>query len=72
MFNPMHQVSLPYQDRRQAGRVLAEHLAHYLGCSKLLVLALPRGGVAVGFEAARALQAPLDIFMVRKLGLPGQ
>ncbi|MEO6319919.1 MAG: erythromycin esterase family protein, partial [Polaromonas sp.] len=67
----MSDLSLPYQDRRQAGRVLAKMLAHYAGHSNLLVLALPRGGVPVGFEVARALQAPLDIFVVRKLGLPG-
>ena len=67
----MKEASLPFHDRRQAGRVLAEKLMHYLGRSNLLVLALPRGGVAVGFEVARALRAPLDIFGVRKLGLPG-
>ena len=67
----MTQVMLPFEDRRQAGRVLAEKLAHYRGDAKLLVLALPRGGVAVGFEVARALHAPLDIFVVRKLGFPG-
>jgi predicted phosphoribosyltransferase len=62
---------LPYHDRHQAGRVLAEKLEHYRGRPGLLVLALPRGGVAVGFEVARALQAPLDVFVVRKLGYPG-
>lgn len=61
----------PYRDRHHAGRVLAMHLMHHLGQAGLLVLALPRGGVAVGYEVARALQAPLDIFVVRKLGLPG-
>ncbi|WP_298934192.1 phosphoribosyltransferase [uncultured Ramlibacter sp.] len=59
------------QDRRHAGRVLARRLAHYRGRPNLLVLALPRGGVAVGFEVAHALAAPLDILMVRKLGFPG-
>src|SRR5205085_7970844 len=58
-------------DRREAGQVLAEHLAHLQGHEDLLVLALPRGGVAVGFEVARALHAPLDVFIVRKLGMPG-
>jgi predicted phosphoribosyltransferase len=48
---------LPYRDRREAGQVLAEHLAHLQGHEDLLVLALPRGGVAVGFEVARALHA---------------
>jgi len=63
---------LPFHDRRQAGRVLAEKLEAYRGRENLIVLALPRGGVAVGFEVAHALQAPLDIFVVRKLGFPGQ
>lgn len=62
---------LPFNDRRQAGRVLAEKLAHLHGRDDLLVLALPRGGVPVGFEVAHALQAPLDVFVVRKLGFPG-
>lgn len=62
---------LPFDDRRHAGRVLAEKISHYFGHANLLVLALPRGGVAVGFEVVRALQAPLDVFVVRKLGLPG-
>lgn len=67
----MTAVALPFRDRRHAGRVLAEKLAHYRGRPNLLVLALPRGGVAVGFEVAQALQAPLDVFVVRKLGFPG-
>ena len=67
----MTEIRLPFKDRRQAGRVLAEHLEHYRGRPDLLVLALPRGGVAVGFEVAHALQAPLDVFVVRKLGFPG-
>jgi erythromycin esterase-like protein/predicted phosphoribosyltransferase len=67
----MTDVTLPFADRHHAGRVLAKKLAHYRGRPNLLVLALPRGGVAVGFEVARALQAPLDIFVVRKLGVPG-
>jgi putative phosphoribosyl transferase len=62
---------LPYRDRREAGRVLAQALQHYRGRGGLLVLALPRGGVAVGFEVAHALEAPLDVFIVRKLGYPG-
>jgi predicted phosphoribosyltransferase len=60
-----------YDDRQHAGRVLAERLAHLQGHEDLLVLALPRGGVAVGFEVARALHAELDVFIVRKLGYPG-
>jgi putative phosphoribosyl transferase len=62
---------LPFIDRREAGQVLAEKLEHYRGRENLIVLALPRGGVAVGFEVAHALQAPLDVFVVRKLGFPG-
>ena len=67
----MTAVNLPFRDRRHAGRVLAGKLEQYRGRASLLVLALPRGGVAVGFEVARELGAPLDIFVVRKLGLPG-
>jgi len=67
----MKDVRLPLRDRRHAGRVLAERLEHLRGQPGLLVLALPRGGVAVGFEVAHALQAPLDVFVVRKLGFPG-
>lgn len=67
----MTAVNLPFRDRRHAGRVLASKLEQYRGRASLLVLALPRGGVAVGFEVARELQAPLDIFVVRKLGVPG-
>jgi putative phosphoribosyl transferase len=61
-----------FQDRFDAGRVLARKLAHYHGTHHLLVLALPRGGVPVGYEVAKALNAPLDVFLVRKLGLPGR
>jgi len=67
----MTAVNFPFRDRRHAGRVLAGKLEQYRGREGLLVLALPRGGVAVGFEVARELQAPLDIFVVRKLGIPG-
>ena len=67
----MSKIALPLNDRRHAGRVLAVNLAHYAGQDKLLVLGLPRGGVPVAFEVAQALKAPLDIFVVRKLGLPG-
>ncbi|AEG93138.1 phosphoribosyltransferase [Ramlibacter tataouinensis] len=62
---------LPLRDRRQAGRLLAGSLAPYRGRPGLLVLALPRGGVPVAFEIARSLGAPLDIFVVRKIGMPG-
>jgi predicted phosphoribosyltransferase len=60
-----------FQDRREAGRVLASRLGRYAGRPDVLVLALPRGGVPVAFEVARALGAPLDVFLVRKLGVPG-
>jgi putative phosphoribosyl transferase len=68
----MNEEHFPFKNRRQAGQVLAEHLEHHRGRPNLLVLALPRGGVAVGFEVAHALQAPLEAFVVRKLGFPGQ
>lgn len=63
---------LPLSDRSEAGRELAEALAHYRGRQDVLVLALPRGGVPVAYEIAIALQAPLDLVLVRKLGAPGQ
>ena len=61
-----------FHDRRDAGRQLAEHLSHYAGRPDVVVLALPRGGVPVACEVAAALGAPLDVFLVRKLGVPGQ
>ncbi len=61
-----------FTDRRHAGRVLAAALHAYAGRPDLLVLAIPRGGVPVAFEVARALRAPLEVLVVRKLGLPGQ
>jgi predicted phosphoribosyltransferase len=61
-----------FRDRTEAGRILAEGLAEYRGRDDLLVLALPRGGVPVAYEIARALDAPLDVIIVRKLGFPGQ
>ena len=60
-----------FRDRTDAGRRLAERLGQYAGRPGVLVLALPRGGVPVAFEVARALGAPLDVFLVRKLGVPG-
>ncbi|HZM25084.1 MAG TPA: phosphoribosyltransferase [Anaerolineales bacterium] len=60
-----------FRDRRDAGRKLAQKLVAYVGRSDVIVLALPRGGVPVAYEVALALRAPLDIFIVRKLGLPG-
>ncbi len=61
----------PFADRRDAGRLLASHLETYAGRDDVIVLALPRGGVPVGYEVARALKAPMDVFLVRKLGTPG-
>jgi predicted phosphoribosyltransferase len=60
-----------FRDRFDAGRRLADKLTEYAGRPNVLVLALPRGGVPVACEVARALHAPLDVFLVRKLGLPG-
>ena len=60
-----------FQNRRDAGRILAQELLHYANRSDVIVLALPRGGVPVAYEVALALHAPLDVFIVRKLGVPG-
>jgi erythromycin esterase-like protein/predicted phosphoribosyltransferase len=60
-----------FTNRLEAGRLLASKLSQYAGRSDLIVLALPRGGVPVAFEVARRLGAPLDVFLVRKLGVPG-
>ncbi len=61
-----------FRDRAEAGRLLGERLGAYTGRRDVIVLALPRGGVPVAREVARALGAPLDVFLVRKLGYPGQ
>lgn len=61
----------PFEDRRDAGRKLARPLLRYRG-ERPVVFALPRGGVPVGYEVARALQAPLDVLVARKLGAPDQ
>ena len=60
-----------FRDRSEAGRQLASALNHYAGRSDLLLLGLPRGGVPVAYEVATALHAPLDVMLVRKLGVPG-
>jgi putative phosphoribosyl transferase len=60
-----------FRDRADAGRILAGELAAYTDRPDVVVLALPRGGVPVGYQVARALRAPLDVFVVRKLGVPG-
>lgn len=61
-----------FKDRRDAGRRLAEKLAPLSGREDVIVLGLPRGGLPVAFEVAMALGVPLDVFLVRKLGLPGR
>lgn len=63
---------MQYEDRSEAGRELAVRLANYVGRDDVLVLGLPRGGVPVAYEVARALRAPWDVFLVRKLGVPGR
>jgi predicted phosphoribosyltransferase len=67
----MFKASKHYRDRREAGRVLGKALKHHADRDDLLVLALPRGGVPVGYEVAKALNAALDLLIVRKLGYPG-
>jgi putative phosphoribosyl transferase len=61
-----------FRNRIDAGERLTEKLEHYAGRPDVIVLALPRGGVPIGYEVARALGAPLDVFLVRKLGVPGR
>ena len=63
---------MQFQDRTEAGQLLAARLARYAGRADALLLALPRGGVPVALEIARALRVPLDVMLVRKLGVPGQ
>jgi putative phosphoribosyl transferase len=60
-----------FHDRAEAGKELAESLASYAGDADAIVLALPRGGVPVGYEIAKRLRIPLDVYIVRKLGVPG-
>ena len=62
----------PFKDRRDAGKKLAQKLIAHAGQSNVVVLALPRGGVPVAYEVAIAMRVPLDIFIIRKLGLPGR
>jgi putative phosphoribosyl transferase len=64
-------IRAPYHDRTEAGRRLAEELGRYRGRDDVVVFGLPRGGVPVAYEVAKALGAPLDAFVVRKLGVPG-
>jgi predicted phosphoribosyltransferase len=67
----LQEKSMQYRDRIAAGRYLGEKLMAYAGQPAVVVLALPRGGVPVGFAVAEMLHAPLDVFLVRKLGVPG-
>jgi putative phosphoribosyl transferase len=60
-----------FRDRSEAGRTLAQELSKYAGREDVIVLALPRGGIPVGYEVAKALGAPLEVFVARKLGVPG-
>jgi predicted phosphoribosyltransferase len=60
-----------FRDRKHAGQELARRLDHYRGKDDVVVLGLPRGGIPVAYEVARSLRAPLDVFVVRKLGVPG-
>jgi predicted phosphoribosyltransferase len=64
-------MNLPLRDRRDAGRQLAALLGDLRHCNDVIVLGLPRGGVPVAYEVALALDAPLDVYIVRKLGVPG-
>ena len=64
-------MNVPFENRAEAGQKLATKLSRYANRPDVLVLALPRGGVPVAYEVARTLRAPLDVFIVRKLGVPG-
>src|SRR5438132_945246 len=64
-------MEMEFKDRSEAGQLLAKKLKAYAGRPDVLVLALPRGGVPVAYEVAKSLGAPLDVFLVRKLGVPG-
>jgi len=65
-------LSMVFRNRSDAGRALGERLLAYAGRPNLRILGLPRGGIPVAFEVAQRLEAPLDVFVVRKLGVPGQ
>jgi putative phosphoribosyl transferase len=62
---------MQFRNRTEAGQILAERLTDYANRNDVIVLALPRGGLPVAYEVARSLNAPLDVFVVRKLGVPG-
>ena len=68
VFSPIeHLMENPFYDRTDAGQVLAREVQHYADWREVIVLALPRGGVAVGLEVSRELHAPMDVFVVRKI-----
>jgi putative phosphoribosyl transferase len=69
--DPEGAMPTPFRDRIDAGQQLAAHLSHYRDRPDVIVLGLPRGGIPVAAEVAAALDAPLDAFLVRKLGVPG-
>jgi len=71
MYNGSQGALAMFQDRYDAGRQLARKLDHYAAREDVIILALPRGGVPVGYEVANWLRVPLDLFLVRKLGVPG-
>jgi putative phosphoribosyl transferase len=71
MAAPSSMLTLPFQDRSQAGQIMARKLHAFAERPDVVVCALPRGGVPVGAEIAKALDVPLTVFMVRKLGVPG-
>src|SRR4029078_241523 len=71
-FSGRKRMTAPFHDRFEAGQRLAAELTRYRNRPDVWVLALPRGGVPVAYEVASALNVPLDVFVVRKLGLPGQ
>jgi len=68
---PRKEAAMPFANRLEAGQLLAKKLIAYSNRSDVVVLALPRGGVPVAYEVAHSLNAPLDVFLVRKLGVPG-
>jgi putative phosphoribosyl transferase len=69
--DPQRHMPAPFRDRREAGRLLASRLRHFANRRDVVILALPRGGVPIAYEVAIAIGAPLDVFTVRKLGVPG-
>jgi putative phosphoribosyl transferase len=69
--DPQRHMPAPFRDRLEVGRLLASRLRHFANRRDVVILALPRGGVPIAYEVAIAIGAPLDVFTVRKLGVPG-